>query len=114
MQIGKVAKTLAISPSKIRYYESLGLISAQRLANGYREYSPEMVSLLRTILQAKSLGFSLTEIQKMSHIFQDLGQNPRRVRSYLEEKIADLDQKIEELEAFKHNIFNLLNTRCPL
>lgn len=72
------------------------------------------MQLLQLILQAKSLGFSLQEIRNMSHVFQAIGQEQGELRAYLEAKVKDLDQRIGELEAFKKNIFALLNAHCPL
>ncbi len=63
MKIGEIAKAAGVSTSRIRFYEREGIIpAADRGANGYREYPPDLVALLRFIEQAQGLGFTLREI----------------------------------------------------
>ena len=38
MRIGEVARQAGVTIKAVRYYESLGLVSAQRLGYGYRDY----------------------------------------------------------------------------
>lgn len=63
MKIGEIAKAAGVSTSRIRFYEREGIIPpADRGANGYREYPRDLITLLRFIEQAQSLGFTLREI----------------------------------------------------
>ena len=63
MKIGDIAKAAGVTTSRIRFYERNGIIPpGDRGANGYRDYPPELVTLLRFIEQAQGLGFSLKEI----------------------------------------------------
>ncbi len=62
MRIGELEKRSGASRHTLRYYESLGLISALRRDNNYREYSPQTLGDLGFIQQAQSMGFSLGEI----------------------------------------------------
>ena len=63
MKIGDIAKDAGVSTSRIRFYEREGIIPpAGRGANGYRDYPPGLVVLLRFITQAQDLGFTLREI----------------------------------------------------
>jgi DNA-binding transcriptional MerR regulator len=43
MRIGELAKATGVSTRSLRYYEEQGLLPAERLANGYREYSEQAV-----------------------------------------------------------------------
>jgi DNA-binding transcriptional MerR regulator len=52
MRIGELAQASAVSRDTLRFYEQRGLISAQRSANGYRDYPPEMVQLVLYIKTA--------------------------------------------------------------
>ena len=63
MKIGDIAKAAGVTTSRIRFYEREGIIpAADRGVNGYRDYPPELVAMLRFIEQAQGLGFSLKEI----------------------------------------------------
>lgn len=41
----------ALSPSKLRFYDAQGLVSPERTASGYRQYSPADVERLRFVLR---------------------------------------------------------------
>ncbi len=43
MRIGELAKATGVSTRSLRYYEEQGLLPAERLANGYREYTEQAV-----------------------------------------------------------------------
>jgi MerR family copper efflux transcriptional regulator len=65
MRIGDLANRLGVSPSKIRYLESKGLVRAARShRSGYRTYDEETAVLLAMMLQAQTLGFTLQEIKQ--------------------------------------------------
>ena len=60
MKIGEIAKAAGVSTSRIRFYERKGIIPpGARGSNGYRDYSADMVAVLRFIEQAQGLGFTL-------------------------------------------------------
>jgi len=64
MKIGDLAKATGLAPSRIRFYEAEGLISAPpRGSNGYRIYSPDVLGVLQIIDNAQRVGFSLDEIR---------------------------------------------------
>ncbi|MDD0852036.1 MerR family transcriptional regulator [Halobacteriovorax sp. GB3] len=114
MLIGELSKALGIPSSTIRYYEKINLIPKMRANNGYRNYPDEIVHLLKLIIQAKELGFTLSEIKELSSLIQDLGQERGKIRLKLEDKLHDLENRIKELRTFKKNISALLNAKCPL
>jgi len=63
MKIGDIARAAGVTTSRIRFYEREGIIpAAERGANGYRDYPPDLVARLRFIEQAQDLGFTLKEI----------------------------------------------------
>lgn len=60
MRIGELAQRSGLTASRIRFYETSGLIDAvERNANGYREYTAEAVVTLDIITEAQKAGFSL-------------------------------------------------------
>jgi len=114
MLVGELSKKLGIPSSTIRYYEKIDLIPKIRDNNGYRNYPEEVVDLLRLVITAKELGFTLSEIKEFSSLIQELGQDRGRIRKKLELKIEDIEAKIKELRQFKKNISKLLTAKCPL
>jgi DNA-binding transcriptional MerR regulator len=53
-----------LTASRIRFYESSGLLqAATRQANGYRDYPPDALVILQIITSAQNAGFSLDEVR---------------------------------------------------
>lgn len=66
MNIGELAKRTGLTNSRIRFYESAGLLqTVDRRPNGYRTYPPEAVLVLELIATAQKAGFSLDEIRTL-------------------------------------------------
>ncbi|MET8446986.1 MerR family transcriptional regulator, partial [Streptomyces sp. NPDC005209] len=64
MRIGELAEQTGMTRDTLRFYEKVGLVEAQRLANGYRDFPPETVPWLLYVRTAQALGFSLAEIAR--------------------------------------------------
>ncbi|MCQ8192753.1 MerR family transcriptional regulator [Streptomyces rugosispiralis] len=56
MRIGELARRAGVTTKAVRYYESLGLLTPERLANGYRDYDEHDVRLVREIRALSGLG----------------------------------------------------------
>lgn len=66
MKIGELAERSGLAPSRIRFYEKIGLLTAvERRTNGYRSYPPEAAVVLELIATAQRAGFSLEEIRTL-------------------------------------------------
>ena len=66
MTIGQLARRTGVRSSAIRYYEAHGILPCPaRTSSDYRLYQPEAIALLRLLVQAKELGFSLQEIRQL-------------------------------------------------
>ncbi|MFK0156230.1 redoxin family protein [Streptomyces sp. NPDC090493] len=56
MRISELARRAGVTVKAVRYYESLGLLAPDRLANGYRDYGEGDVRLAREIRSLGRLG----------------------------------------------------------
>ncbi|WP_176046566.1 MerR family transcriptional regulator [Burkholderia sp. BCC1644] len=66
MKIGELAERTGLTPSRIRFYERIGLLTlVEREANGYRTYPQEAVTVLDLITAAQKADFSLDEIRTL-------------------------------------------------
>ena len=63
--IGEVARRAGVSPSAIRYYESVGLVEPERRSSGRRLYGEVAVERLALISFAKGAGFTLDEVRQL-------------------------------------------------
>jgi DNA-binding transcriptional MerR regulator len=63
MKIGELSERTGLAPSRIRFYERIGLLkTVQREPNGYRTYPAEALLVLDLVTTAQKAGFSLDEI----------------------------------------------------
>ncbi len=102
MQIGRLAEEAGINPKTIRYYEEIGLLPRPRRTDaGYRLYGNEMVELLRFIRKAQDLGLSLSEIRELAEIRSGGDLPCVHLRDLLEQKVADLGERIREMKKLR-------------
>ncbi|MBW4521963.1 MAG: heavy metal-responsive transcriptional regulator [Scytolyngbya sp. HA4215-MV1] len=108
--IGAIAKESHIPVKTIRYYEELGLLqSTRRTEGGFRLFPPDTISRLSFIKRAQSLGLSLSEIKEFLDIY-DRGNLPcDHVKVKLNNKIAEIDQQLQQLQILKQELIGLLS-----
>lgn len=112
--IGGLARITGLNTNTIRYYESLGLLSpAERSESGYRIYSVEDAERLTFIQKAKALGLSLSEVKNiLDHKAE--GVSPcRRVATFLDQKITEVEHRIRDLMTFKDELVTLRQRMEP-
>lgn len=112
MNIGELANTSGVNAKMIRHYESIGLIpKAARNQSGYRVYSQTDVQFLRFVKQARSLGFSMTEIKKLIGLWRNKSRTSKEVKTLALAHVEDLENKILAMQEMVHNL-RLLARRC--
>ena len=108
MTIGDAARRSGVSAKTIRYYESIGLIRpASRHGNDYRAYRDQDVEFLRFIQRARSLGFSLKEIDELIALYRDRRRTSRDVKRLALGHVEDLNRKIAELAGIRNVLLEL-------
>ncbi len=109
MRIGELAKKVGVATSKIRFYEARRIISARRLDNGYRDYDERALEILRFVHRARSLGFTLRDIDVFLRSPRDAGRKAR-LRARLEAKLTELDAHIAQARARRAQIVEIIAT----
>src|SRR5271155_2887879 len=100
MRIGDLAKRLGVSSSKIRHLEARGLLRPMRSQpNGYRTYDEETAIRLSMMLQAQTLGFTLTEIRQAFSANRSLECEP--FISRLQRKRHEIARQIQQAQALQ-------------
>ncbi|WP_034379565.1 Cu(I)-responsive transcriptional regulator [Herbaspirillum sp. CF444] len=108
MNIGDAAQASGVSAKMIRHYEDIGLVpKAARTDAGYRIYGERDVHLLRFIRQGRVLGFSMKQIADLMGLWLDQSRPSRKVKQLANEHIAELDNKIRELQAMRSTLQQL-------
>ena len=121
MNIGNAARQSGLPPKTIRYYEDIGLLTAYRAANGYRDYSSEDVHRLRFVQRSRSLGFSVEECRQLLSLYTDRDRASADVKAIATEKLGEIDRKIAELTGLREMLGHLVETchgdtrpECPI
>ena len=65
MTIQEVEARTGLPRATVRYYEREGLLSPQRLENGYRDYSEDNIATLFRIKLLRELGIALEDIRAL-------------------------------------------------
>jgi DNA-binding transcriptional MerR regulator len=98
-----VAARTGFTPSALRYYEQVGLLTAtERSSGGYRLYDEAVVARLRFIDRAKQLGLPFEEIRELVAVW-DAGVCAHvqdGLRAHVTAKASEVRSRIEELTAF--------------
>jgi MerR family copper efflux transcriptional regulator len=120
--IGEAASASGVTAKMIRHYEDMHLIPPPtRTLSGYRMYSEQDVHNLRFIRRARSLGFSIKQIGDLLGLWRDKSRSSAKVKALALDHIAELEQKIAEMQAMKAELEHLANCchgdqrpECPI
>ncbi|GAA3527932.1 MerR family transcriptional regulator [Nocardioides daeguensis] len=109
--IKDLAERAGVSVKAVRYYESRGLITPERAANGYREYDDADVLVVREIRALLSLGLTADETVPFVECLRAGNERADVCPSSLDAyrmRIAEIDQRIEELSRLRGELSGLL------
>ncbi|WP_137179306.1 Cu(I)-responsive transcriptional regulator [Roseomonas sp. AR75] len=107
MTIGQAASRSGVSAKMIRHYEAIGLIEAERRANGYRSYGPQDVAVLRFIRHARDLAFPLEDIRKLLALWRDRSRASSEVKNLALAHVEALEAKAKALSAVAESLRHL-------
>ncbi len=106
--IGKLSKQVGLNPRTIRYYERLRLLPPPlRSESRYRLYTADTAELLKFILKAKALGFTLAEIREIITLRQRGDLPCPHVHALLTERVKTLSRQIQELSQLRDELRRL-------
>lgn len=113
LTIGALAKQAGVGVETVRFYERRGLVRRPaRPGSGYRAYPDDAVKRIRFIRNAQALGFSLQEIKDLLNLRVTAGTSCAAVRSRAAAKVADVKQRLDDLERIKTALESLV-AACP-
>lgn len=121
MNIGEAAHRSGLQPKTLRYYEEIGLVTAARRANGYRDYDDTHVHKLRFVQRARGLGFAIDDCRSLLSLYENQNRASAKVKELAEERLADIDRKIVELKSMRVTLARLVSAchgddrpACPI
>ncbi len=111
--IGELSQRTGVATSALRFYESVGLISAERSAANHRRYNRATIRRVSVIRAAQNVGLSLDEIARA---LASLPSNrvplkrdwERMSRAWQEQ----LDERIAGLAALRADLTSCIGCGC--
>ena len=111
MKIGELAKLSGLAPSRIRYYETCGLIASQpRGSNGYRAFAPQTLQLLEIIKKAQQVGFALEEIRHLLPTVDSQGWQHGELLGVLRRKVAEIEAMQQRLQQNREQLLAVIDS----
>ncbi|MGQ0830743.1 MAG: redox-sensitive transcriptional activator SoxR [Microthrixaceae bacterium] len=107
LSIGDVATRAGVATSALRFYESHGLIAAERADSGHRRFPREVLRRVAFIRVAQRIGLSLDEIRAAlatlpsarTPTAADWAKLSRAWRHRLDDEIATLERVRDDLDS---------------
>jgi len=111
VRTSEVAAQAHVNTQTLRYYERRGLLpEPARTQSGYRAYTPDAVRVVRFVKRAQQLGFTLDDIEALLHLSDGGPDSCDEARTMARIRIADLQQRIEELANMRDALARLVDT----
>jgi len=103
VRISELAEQVGVATSTVRYYERLGLLAApDRTASGYRDYDDDAAARLLFVARARKMGLTCEQVADLLPVWNgtNCGAAQERVGELIEEKKAEIAERIAELQSF--------------
>jgi MerR family transcriptional regulator, redox-sensitive transcriptional activator SoxR len=113
LTISELSARSGAAPSALRFYESLGLISATRTAGNQRRYARHTLRRVAFIKAGRRLGLELAEIQaSLALLPADRAPNKREWSRAARSWRARIDAKVAELQLLSATLDSCIGCGC--
>ena len=112
MRIGELARQTGATQKALRYYEEVGLLDADRLPNGYRDYDERDVRLVREVRALGALGIRADQARPFVECLvsgHEQGDDCAAPLAVYRAALDELDHRIDELGRRRASIAELLH-----
>lgn len=110
MNIKDAGERVGLPPKTIRYYEDIGLVTPDRAANGYRDFSDAHLHKLAFLARARSLGFSIDDCRDLLALWENQDRASGDVRAIAKEHLSAIEAKIEGLQEMRATLADLVQS----
>ncbi|WP_286235131.1 MerR family DNA-binding protein [Thalassotalea sediminis] len=110
MRVKQLANRNHVNVDTVRHYTRIGLLTpTSDPINNYKDYSLADEQRLQFIVQAKSLGFSLSDIQLIINESQQGNSPCQKVRKIMQQRLAETKRKIDAMQQTYNKMKNATN-----
>lgn len=123
LTIGKLADASGVNVETVRFYERKGILSQPKKQGAFRYYPNEYIARIRFIKRSQELGFTLKETTELLELKIKNKAKCSDVLTKTEEKITEINLKINDLKKMKKSLEGLANccvnrgqplSECPI
>ncbi len=107
LTISKIAELAGVGIETVRFYQRRGLLREPKSVGAFRIYAPEDAQRILFIKRAQDLGFTLNEIKELLELNTKSRVTCSTVKLKTEQKINEIQQKIEDLTRMKKSLGQL-------
>ncbi len=113
LTIGELSARSGVAASALRFYEDVGLLTAERTTGNQRRYARNMLRRVAFIRAAQRVGLSLDEISDALSRLPD-GRTPTKADWELVSRswTGRIDQQIDDLHRLKAKITGCIGCGC--
>lgn len=113
LPIGEVAVRSGVAPSALRFYESIGLIQAERTSGGHRLYRRHELRRVAFIRIAQRLGLTLDDVaQALATLPSDRAPTKAQWANLSRSWRHRLDDRIATLQALRDDLTGCIGCGC--
>jgi len=113
LTIGEVSQRSGVAPSALRFYESLGLIYAQRSGGGHRLYPRHVLRRVAFIRIAQRMGLSLDRVATaLATLPPDRAPTKAQWATLSRSWRRELDDRIALLESLRDDLTSCIGCGC--
>jgi MerR family redox-sensitive transcriptional activator SoxR len=111
--IGDLARRAGVATSALRYYEQLGLISAERTAGGQRRYARATLRRVAFVRAAQTVGLSLDEVRAaLARLPDERTPSKTDWNKVSVTWIRRIDERIAELQRLRETLNSCVGCGC--
>jgi DNA-binding transcriptional MerR regulator len=111
MHVNQLAREKGVTGDTVRYYTRIGFLNpTKNSVNGYKEYSPKDTRLLRFILSARQLGFSVNDIGQILNTAEQ-GVSPCPLaRRLIQQRLEKNEKTFRDSEQLRQRMLSAVET----
>lgn len=111
--IGRVAATMGLKPSAIRYYEAEGLLPEPMRQGDKRRYHEDVFARLELIRIGQDAGFTLSEIKTLLAGVDGGRQGTARLQRLARTRLPDIEATLTRLRLLRRLLLAATECACP-
>ena len=109
ISIEQVTRQTGLRPSKLRYYEEIGLLRPIRRVSGRRQYDESVLQRLALIQTGQQAGFTLAELGVLLNKVLDSDSGGAGWHELVDRKLKEMDALLRNIQSMKRLLEDIMD-----